>query len=158
MDPLKEMFNREFYLNFAGVLERTEKNFNAKAFVREVTDGLGALSLNGRLRNTAIVLKKHLPFTYKQTIEILYRAAPSLPGGYTALVLPDFVGLYGKEDVGLSLEALKYFTVFGSSEFAIREFLRTDLARTIAVMEKWAEDRSAHVRRLASEGSRPRLP
>ncbi|HEY5791704.1 MAG TPA: DNA alkylation repair protein, partial [Chthoniobacterales bacterium] len=49
-------------------------------------------------------------------------------------------------------------TAFGSSEFAIREFLRLDLARTLKVMEKWSRDGGEHVRRLASEGSRPRLP
>src|SRR3546814_17901725 len=56
------------------------------------------------------------------------------------------------------LDALKYFTRFGSSEFAVRHFLRDDLARTLKAMHDWAHDPNEHVRRLASEGSRPRLP
>ena len=56
------------------------------------------------------------------------------------------------------MEALRHFTRFGSAEFAIRHFLIDDLERTLAVMRQWAEDDDAHVRRLASEGCRPRLP
>ena len=56
------------------------------------------------------------------------------------------------------MEALKFFTPFGSSEFAVREFLKRDLHRTLRVMRGWADDSDDHVRRLASEGCRPRLP
>jgi 3-methyladenine DNA glycosylase AlkC len=56
------------------------------------------------------------------------------------------------------MEALKYFTAFGSSEFAIRHFLRSDLERSLALMHDWSLDDNEHVRRLASEGCRPRLP
>lgn len=56
------------------------------------------------------------------------------------------------------MQALAFFTTFGSAEFAIREFLRRDPQRTLAVMETWSRDDNEHLRRLASEGSRPRLP
>jgi 3-methyladenine DNA glycosylase AlkC len=158
MDPLKEMFNKPFYRHFAEAFAQADQNFNAQAFVREVTENLDALSLNGRLRNTAVVLQKYLPADFRKSVDVLFRAAPLLKTGYTALVLPDFVALYGKDHFDLSMEALKQFTLLGSSEFAIREFLKTDLVKTLAVMNKWAEDKNPHVRRLASEGSRPRLP
>jgi 3-methyladenine DNA glycosylase AlkC len=158
MEPLKEMFNKNFYRQFAEVIANTDKNFNAKAFVKDVTNDLDSLELNGRLRNTSLVLKKYLPDNYEKAINVLIKATPSLPGGYRALVMPDFVSLYGKEHFDISMEALKYFTSFGSSEFAIREFLKTDLTKTLKVMNQWAEDKNHHVRRLSSEGSRPRLP
>lgn len=158
MEPLKEMFNHEFYRHFSNAFGEADKNFNADAFFTEVTHGMEALSLNGRLRNTSLMLKKHLPDDYKKAVDILYNTAPFLRSGYTALVLPDFVALYGKGHFDLSMEALRYFTTLGSAEFAIREFLKTDLAKTLDVMHKWAEDKNPHVRRLASEGSRPRLP
>ncbi len=84
--------------------------------------------------------------------------APRFGEGFTALVLPDFVGCYGLDHFDLSLDALQFFTRFGSSEFAIREYLRRDLKRTLKVMKRWSRDENEHVRRLASEGSRPRLP
>ena len=71
---------------------------------------------------------------------------------------PDFVGLYGLDCLEESLEALKYLTVYSSSEFAVREFLIRDRKRTLAAMERWSTDENHHVRRLSSEGSRPRLP
>jgi 3-methyladenine DNA glycosylase AlkC len=158
MEPLKEMFNREFYRQFAQAFAEADKNFNPKIFIKDVTHNIETLSLNGRLRNTSVMLHKHLPDDFRKAAEILFKAAPSLPTGYTALVLPDFVALYGKPHFDLSMEALKRFTPMGSSEFAIREFLKTDLHKTLKVMNKWAEDNNHHVRRLASEGSRPRLP
>src|SRR5688572_30248620 len=118
MDPLKEMFNKNFYLDFADVFAGEYKDFNTISFIKNVTKDLSQLSLNGRLRNTSMVLKKHLPDDYKKTIEIIFRVAPKLNTGYTALVLPDFVALYGKDHFDLSMEALKEFTVYGSSEFA----------------------------------------
>jgi 3-methyladenine DNA glycosylase AlkC len=158
MEPLKEMFNKKFYEQFAVEFNKADKNFQPGKFVKDVTEGLEQLSLNQRLRNTSNVLKKHLPSDYKRSVDILFKAAPPLKGSYTSLVFPDFVGLYGHDHFDLSMEALKYFTQFGSSEFAIREFLKRDFSKTIKVMDKWAEDKNHHVRRLASEGSRPRLP
>ena len=68
------------------------------------------------------------------------------------------VASYGLDDFKRSMAALKFFTTFGSSEFAIRHFLLQDFGRTLAVLQTWSLDANDHVRRLASEGSRPRLP
>jgi len=119
---------------------------------------LEQLELNERMRQTSMTLKKHLPEDYERTLSILSAVIPRIDGGYANLVFPDFVGLYGHSHFEASMAALKLFTQYGSSEFAIREFLKRDFNRTIAVMKKWADDENHHVRRLASEGSRPRLP
>ncbi len=157
-DALKELFNKKFYQHFAEEFHKIDKNFHPDKFVKEVTKNSEQLSLNQRMRITSVVLKKHLPSDYKKSTELLFKIIPNLERGYTSLVLPDFVGLYGQQNFDISMEALKYFTQFGSSEFAIREFLKRDFNRTIKVMNKWATDTNYHVRRLASEGSRPRLP
>lgn len=158
MEPLKEMFNLAFYEDFAGVFQKHYKEFPKKDFLKEVTHNLSALSLNERLRKTSVVLKKHLPPDYLSALAILIEVIPYTKRGYTNLVFPDFVGLYGHHNQKQSLEALKYFTQFGSSEFAIREFLKRDFEYTIKTMQQWSKDENEHVRRLASEGSRPRLP
>src|SRR6185436_17872625 len=154
MEPLKEMFNKAFYEKLAKEFQKADANFNSKLFTEQVTKNLSALELNQRMRNTSVVLKTHLPADFKKAVEVMKKVIPNLNRGYTQLVFPDFVGLYGKEHVDVSLDALKYFTSFGSSEFAIREFLRMDFDRTIKVMQTWAKDKDHHVRRLASEGSR----
>lgn len=157
-DALKDMFNKGFYRQLASELHKVDKHFHPDKFVKDVTLNIEHLSLNERLRNTSVVLKKHLPDNYKKSITILSDTIPHIDKGYTTLVFPDFVGLHGHDHFDTSMEALKYFTQFGSSEFAIREYLKKDFHKTIKVMQKWAGDKNPHVRRLASEGSRPRLP
>ncbi len=158
MDALKNMFDTAFYSRFAKVFSVVDSHFDARRFYAEVTEGLDGRTLNQRLRNTTEVLARHLSPNFKKAVPVLYQAAPLLDKGYTALVLPDFIALYGQQQFALSMEALKYFTVFGSSEFAVREFLKTDLHGSLKIMNQWAEDTDPHVRRLSSEGSRPRLP
>ncbi len=157
MEPLKEMFNQAYFEKLAAVLG-TELKIDRKGFLEFATHDLTGLSLNQRMRRASETLQLHLPPDFKKSMKILKQVAPKMPRGYTSLVFPDFVGLYGKQHFDVSMDALKYFTSFGSSEFAVREFLRADFERAIHVMKTWATDTNVHVRRLASEGSRPRLP
>ncbi len=158
MEPLKEMFGQTFYKKLANAFSSVHKPFQAEGFVKDVTTNLENLSLNQRMRNTSIILHKHLPEDFGKTIGIMKEVVPQLKVGYTTLVFPDFISLYGLPHFRESLEALKYFTQFGSSEFAIRTFLKHDLDKTLNVMKQWSTDENHHVRRLSSEGSRPRLP
>lgn len=158
MEPLKELFNRAYYERLANALRKVEPSFPAEKFIKKVTAGLDERSLNERLRNTSVVLHDFLPKDFLRVLEIFRSAVQILPTGYTALVFPDYISLYGKQHKEPSLQALAYLTSFGSSEFAIREFLKEDFNHTIRVMESWSKDKNVHVRRLASEGSRARLP
>jgi 3-methyladenine DNA glycosylase AlkC len=155
---LKNIFDRARYRHIAAETAAVYPRFDDKKFLALALPGLDELSLMQRLRRTSECLHATLPSDYKKSVAILRKLAPRINSGFVTLVLPDYVGLYGRDDFDTSLEALKFFTAFGSSEFAIREFIRQDPARTLAVMKDWAQDESEHVRRLASEGSRPRLP
>jgi 3-methyladenine DNA glycosylase AlkC len=157
-EPLKEMFNVAHFERLAGAVSAVVPGFKRAAFMKEVTRDLGARELNARMRHASIALHAFLPGDYRMSVKALKDVAPRMPKGYTALLYPDFVGLYGLNDPAYSLEALKHFTSYGSSEFAVREFIRRDVKGTLKQMRQWAEDESADVRRLASEGSRPRLP
>ncbi len=132
--------------------------FDERQFLRIALKDLEDLSLMQRLRRMTESLHAVLPGNYQRQLGILRELAPRMPTGFVTLFLPDYVALHGRAHVALSLDALKYFTRFGSSEFAIREFLRDDLTGTLATLAGWAEDDNEHVRRLASEGTRPRLP
>ena len=158
MEPLKDMFNKKFYERLALEFNKADKKFHPDKFVKQVIKDIDFLSLNQRMRNTTLVLKQHLPTDYFKAIDILSQVVPEFRSHYTSFLFPDYVGQYGHDDFKLSMETLKYFTQFGSSEFAIREFLKRDLNKTLGVMKKWTEDKNHHVRRLASEGARPRLP
>jgi 3-methyladenine DNA glycosylase AlkC len=156
--PLKEWFNATRYQQLAKELLELQRDFDAQHFLALTLPGLEACSLLQRLRRTTEALRATLPQPYPAALAVLHELAPRLQHNFVSLVLPDYVGLYGRDDFERSMAALKFFTPFGSSEFAVREFLRLDLRRTLKVMTTWADDPDEQVRRLASEGCRPRLP
>lgn len=158
MEPLKEMFNAAYYDRLLKELTRLPISIDAKAFRHKALKDLEPLSLNERLRHTTKLLKDFMPSDFRMSQLIMKQLAERMPRGYTALVYPDYVAQYGMDEFDLSLELLAHYTSFGSSEFAVRHFLKADFSRTIKVMEKWSKDKNEHLRRLSSEGSRPRLP
>lgn len=155
---LKEIFNRDRLLHIASETSAVSSSFDAERFMELATENLAELSIMQRLRQVATSLHQCLPGGFADNIGTLYELAPRINHGFASIALPEYVALYGHDHFELSMEALRYFTRFGSSEFAIRPFLARDLSRTLAVMEGWARDDNEHVRRLASEGCRPRLP
>jgi 3-methyladenine DNA glycosylase AlkC len=157
-EQLKEMFNQQFYEKLGSEFHKAYPRFDLKLFLKDVTHSIEDRSLNERMRHTSVTLKNYLPPSFLRTIEIMKKVAPNMPQGYTNLLFSDYVSLYGIEEYDLSIDALHYFTQYGSSEFAIRVFLKKEFNKTLKKMYKWSEDNNCHVRRLASEGSRPRLP
>jgi 3-methyladenine DNA glycosylase AlkC len=155
---LKEIFDKPRFRSVALDLAAIYPAFDARRFLKIALAGLDELSLMQRLRRMSEALHATLPENYRQAVKILRTLAPRMDHGFATLVLPDYVGQYGQHDFDWSMDALKYFTGFGSSEFAVREFLRLDTARALAIMQTWSRDDSDAVRRLASEGCRPRLP
>jgi 3-methyladenine DNA glycosylase AlkC len=157
-EPLKEMFNRSYFERLSKEVSISAPRVDGGRLLKDLMNGNAGRELNARMRHASITLGTHLPSDYRKAVEVLKDVATRMPKGYTALLYPDFVGQFGHQVPSFSLDALKYFTRFGSSEFAVREFFRRDAEGTLKVMRTWAEDDDEHVRRLASEGSRPRLP
>ena len=155
---LKENFNVERLQHIATEMTTVYPAFDAKGFLKHAKAGLAELSVMQRMARVSESLHAVIPLDYPQTLKLLYALAPRLNSSFVSLFLPHFVASYGLGDFQRSMAALKYFTTFGSAEFAIRHFLLHDFQRTLAVMQTWSLDDNEHVRRLASEGSRPRLP
>ena len=155
---LKEIFNRARLRHFAMETAAIWPDFDGKRFMKLATAGLDELGIMQRMRQTAVSLHETLPEAFPDALPILEKLAPRIGHSFAAITLSEYVALYGQHHFEPALKALKFFTPFGSSEFAIRHFLLADFERTIAAMREWAKDENEHVRRLASEGSRPRLP
>lgn len=155
---LKEIFDRPRLQHIATEMALISPAFDAGRFMALATENLDGLGIMQRLRQTATSLRGALPEGFEKAIGTLYELAPRIGHGFASIALPEFVALYGKGHFDLSMQALHFFTRFGSAEFAIRHFLVQDFDRTLGVMRGWALDDNEHVRRLASEGSRPRLP
>jgi 3-methyladenine DNA glycosylase AlkC len=155
---LKEIFNRDRLRHIADETLAVYPDFDSKAFLARASKELDGLSVMQRLNRVSQSLHAGLPEDYRAALDILYELAPRLNSAFVSMILPEYVALYGQHDFDRSMQALKFFTAFGSSEFAVRHFLRRDFPRAIEVMHSWSLDESPHVRRLASEGCRPRLP
>jgi 3-methyladenine DNA glycosylase AlkC len=136
----------------------TSPLFDRATFLRAAGDGLAALSIMERVRHIADALHQALPVPYRDALAVVRAMAPGVTHGFQAVALADYVARHGLHDIAASTEALADLTRFGSAEFAVRPFLARDPERMLAIMLGWADDPDDHVRRLASEGARPRLP
>jgi len=76
------------------------------------------------------------------------------------MLLPvnQFIAARGTDHFDLGLDLLKALTPHFTAEFGIRPFIHRDQRRALAIISGWVDDPDQHVRRLASEGTRPRLP
>jgi 3-methyladenine DNA glycosylase AlkC len=158
-ERLKDMFfTRESIDKFADTIKHHYPSFDKPRFLKLMFDeSFNEKELLDKMRHTTKCLHNTLTKSYKEALDILTKAAP-LVKGFEAMALPDYVATYGMDDWELSLPALGHFTKFYSSELAIRPFLAQDPEKGMTYMAAWADDKDPKVRRLASEGCRPRLP
>ncbi len=154
---LKEYFSHAFVDELACSLLAVESGWDREAFRREALAGWTGLELKQRMRRLSTLLGRHLPGPYPRQLECLL-AVEGRFNGLPHLVFPDFVQVHGLEHWEESLGALARFTKGCSSEFAIRPFLEMDLTRGMRHMLAWSAHEDPHLRRLSSEGCRPRLP
>lgn len=155
---MKNWFNEAFYRRTAAELATLHPRFDAPRFVAHALDGLGQRELMARLHRCAEAFHLALPLHFPDQLAVLRAHAARIGHNFVGIWPCAFVALHGLDQPKLSLPALRELTRHGSAEFAIRAFLLRDLTGTLAVMRSWADDTDEHVRRLASEGCRPRLP
>ena len=157
---LKDMFDPARYRSLASELSTLSPSFNATAFLSHTLTGLADRELMDRMRRTSTGVALALPVPYREQLTVLRALAPRLSSGFVSIFLSDFVAQHGLDPAHStdSLDALREFTRYGSAEFAIRPFIQRDPAGTLALLHRWTADTDEHIRRLASEGSRPRLP
>ncbi len=155
---LKDRFFQEpFFRTLATEIEEVCPQFDqARFFPLLYDEQWPARELKQRLRHTSEVLGQTLPAEYCEAVEILKKVEGRFDG-FEHLVFADFVELFGVDDYLTSIPALELFTR-SSAEFAIRPFIRKYPEDTMAQMLIWADSDDVNVRRLASEGCRPRLP
>jgi 3-methyladenine DNA glycosylase AlkC len=134
------------------------RDFAATDFLAAARQGLAELSIMERVRHIADALRRALPDDYAKAVKIVRAMGPKLAGGFQAVAVAEFIGRHGLDDFERSTEALADLTRFGTSEFAVRPFLGRYPDRMLGLMTDWSSRDDEHVRRLASEGSRPRLP
>lgn len=159
-DALKDIYTIVFLQDFAHKVNAAYKNFPCEQFTASVlAHPWEELPLRARMQRIAEVLGRYLPRNYEDALAVLFQIDEDCIG-FPYLFIPDFVANYGlsEESWELSMKALERFTQLSSSEFAIRPFILLDPARAMNQMLQWSLRPNEHVRRLSSEGCRPRLP
>ena len=157
-EQLKNLYSKEFIKKLANRLFLIFTNFEKEDFVNSIFDtSWQNLELKQRMRHIAITLNKYLPLSYKKQLEILKEVKKDFTG-LEAMIFQDFVEVFGLDDFDESMKALEVFTQDASSEFAIRQFILKYEEQTMNQMKIWAKSKNEHLRRLSSEGFRPRLP
>ena len=163
------LFNKAKVVQIAGEIRRVYPSFNTEEFVREVVSKFPELELKARISWITECLKKYLPSDYRRATDILVKAlpAPNNPnlsdddfGDYIYAPYAEYVAKNGctKNNLGFSLKALREMTARFSAEDAIRYFINMFPKETLNELLKWSTDVHYHVRRLCSEGTRPKLP
>jgi 3-methyladenine DNA glycosylase AlkC len=162
---LKNIFSKTFVERVANEVFSVHPTFNRTAFLTLVFDeNWGSLELKQRMRHLSTCLKKSLPPKFSDAVSILVKTAEKMLArdgeGMTLewMIFPDFVEAFGVDDFENSMPALEILTRLASAEFAVRPFLLKYPTRIHDQMLVWSRHESSAVRRLASEGFRPRLP
>lgn len=172
--PLKLVLDKPAITQLGSNLKFAYHNFDEHQFVKEALSEIADLTLKERGTRIAEVLKNQLPNTYSKAITILLDSlTPPLKetsnlglSGLFYLPHVSFVEKFGldktynngEDPFDISMHAQFELTKRFSSEFSIRSFIIDQPDRTFAVLYNWMNDPDPHVRRLCSEGTRPRLP
>jgi len=163
------LFNAEKVEKMANEIAAVFGNFNKIVFVNNVLVEFPNLELKQRISHITFCLKSYLPNDFEQALSIILEALPEPCnprltdndfGDFIYAPYSNFVAIYGckKEYLNLSLSALEQITKRFSAEDAIRFFINAFPDATLLKMLEWSKNENYHVRRLASEGSRPKLP
>ena len=171
-EPFKNLFDPALVAGLAGHLARRAPDFDRGRFEAMALDGLERLELKARSAQITRALEAHLPADFGAACALLLAALHpeddvDLSGkgiddlgvrGWAVMPMADFVAARGLGSFDLSMATLAEMTRRFTAEGAVRPFIAADPERALIWLHRWAQDGNFHVRRLASEGSRPRLP
>ncbi len=164
--PFKLYYNVDLARAMGERLQLSDPSFEVAAFVDDIAAEVDALEFKDRIALFSRALRRRLPETFPDAWAILETLLDDeltaeegiFSEGFGLWPVAHFIEIYGLEDFDASMQAMVQITKRHTAEFAIRPFLVRYPARTMAQLQRWVEDESPHVRRLVSEGTRPRLP
>lgn len=164
MEPFKNMLSADVARKIGTVVQQCYPAFDLHAYAKDIDADIAPLELKARMHHIADRLEKNLPSAPGQLFPILEntlaRDEHDTEGlqGFTLWPLTEIISRRGQNAFELAMHALREMTQRFTAEFAIRSFLKNHQERTLAQLITWTSDPNEHVRRLASEGSRPLLP
>ncbi|MDF1883546.1 DNA alkylation repair protein [Sulfurimonas sp. SAG-AH-194-C21] len=158
---LKDLYNIEYIELLSENIRKEYPNFKSTAFKKSIFNShYKSYELKERMHHIAFTLGVFLPEEYTKAIDILTLIFNNMSYAYGLenMIFQDFVEIYGLDSFDTSMSALEVFTINSSSEFAIRQFILKYQDKTMSQLHIWTAHKNEHIRRLASEGCRSRLP
>jgi len=164
-EPLKNLYSKSFIDELTVVLFETISRFNKKEFIRKIFDKTwDEKELKQRMRHITLTIHQFLPENFSKSSKIIieitknYIRKKGQGLSFLHMFLPEYIELFGINNFTESVKAFEQVTKFTSAEFAVRPFIIKYPKEMMAQMERWSKSENTFVRRLASEGCRPRLP
>lgn len=161
----KNIYNHKFFNELTNTIHQIIPDFDTSSFLNIVFDAEWEnRELKQRMRHISIVLKEHLSESYTKNVNSIVEIIQQLQkNGFKEdslefMFFPDFIEVYGLEDYNCSIIAFEQITQFTSCEFAVRPFIIKYEKEMTIQMHVWSMHKHPMVRRLSTEGCRPRLP
>ena len=163
MEPLKNLLNHNLLNEVACDIQSVYPPFQVDAFLKSTMDETwDALELKDRVYKIAVNLGTYLSADYATAIGVIDKVVMNYGNWLEGFswFFPTFVEVYGQDekDWEVSMGALERYTIYASSEMAVRPFIIKHEKRMMEQMYAWSKHEDELVRRLSCEGCRPALP
>ena len=163
---ITEKFGKELAELLADKIVSVKPSFPAQQVISNVAGAVVGKSYTQRAEVIADLLYEYFPGTYQEALaaftNILGPPNPNETGMFThyywVLPIGKFVEKYGLAHFNLSMDAIEEITKRNTGEYAVRPYIRKYPEKALSRIKKWATSEDFHLRRLASEGLRPKLP
>lgn len=161
----KNIYNEQFINEYASILKKLNNEFDVASFNKNIFNSKWKqMELKERMRHISKTLNSHIKGDFKRQTTVLIDSITELKiigrreTSIEFMFLPDFIEVFGIEDFKTSINTMEFITQFTSCEFAVRPFILKYPKAMINQMKVWSLHKHPMVRRLATEGCRPRLP
>ncbi len=163
---LKYYFGKELAQLLSQKIKPIYPEFKSRAFINRVAKHVDGLELKARVEVITDTLHDYLPQDYPQAYEILKQClgpendqeTGMFKEFYWVMPIALYVEKYGLDHFKVSIKMIEEITKRNTGEYAIRPYIVKYPKQTLTVMKRWSKSKNVHLRRLASEGLRPRLP
>lgn len=140
--------------------------FDGARFSKAVQSRVIGKTYTKRIIVIANALHEELPSNFNKAAEILRQILGPENSNETGMFthfywlmpIAKYVELYGLKDFDTSFDLIEEITKRNTGEYAVRPFIERYPERATKRMYQWAMSDNFHLRRLASEGLRPKLP
>ena len=163
---LKLWFDKDLAKLLGQKIVSIKPDFNIKKFIKQIDLAVQDLELKDRVEVISDEIHARLGEDYTTNIQLLMQIlgpenkeeTGMFKNFYWVMPIAKYIEKYGLNDFKISMNAIEEVTKRNTGEYCIRPFIEKYPKKTLKVMTKWSKSKNIHLRRLSSEGGRPRLP